>query len=324
VLVTGAAGFLGQQVCAELTRQGIAVRALDLPHLVGRSTPTVQWVGADITGPQAALVQALAGCTHVVHAAATTNGLVASAYYRTNHGGTRNLLEAIARSGVRLRRFVQLSSVAARGPLRAAPVGHAPVPTGPLTEYGWSKHLAEQELLGRSDELPVTILRPPPMYGPGDRQTLEVFRLADKGLDLQIGGGFARLSLLFGPDCARAVVRALTAELPSGTILHPTGPAPVTSDELAAAVVSAVGRRRHLRVKVPPCVVELAARVADRLGALQGAALPFNSFKAPELLAPDWHIDAAPAQQALGWAPQMDLFEGMHLTAKWYRHHEWL
>lgn len=326
VLVTGAAGFLGTLVCAELAGQGYTVRALDLPGVdIGPIRPHIdEFISADINGPRSELEQALSGCTHVVHAAATTNGLCADDYYRTNHRGTRNLLRAVEHSGVSLVRFVHISSIAARGPLRAATARCPPDGPGPVTEYGWSKRLAELEVLDRADRVPVTIIRPPPMYGPGDRQTLEVFRLASLGLDLQAGQGFRCLSLLFGPDGARAIGAALDAPLPSGTVLDLNGPAPINSNELAAAVIAAVGRTHHLRLHVPPPIFRTLARLADLVGKLKGAALPFNSFKTSEFLAPDWHIDSGPTQQALGWQPMMGLVEGMQYTAQWYRDNDWL
>lgn len=315
LLVTGADGFIGRHVCARFRAGGARVRAMVLPGHDGDDLDADEVVEADLTGPADALRSATDGVDTVVHCAAALSAVDRAALFAVNHHGTRALLAALRDAP--LRRMVMVSSLSARGPSDGL---REPDEPQPRTSYGWSKWLAEQE--ARSSGLPVTILRPPPVYGPGDTQTLAVFQLAKRGWALEVGEGFDHLTLLYVHDLVDAIVLAADADCPAGTTLS-LGTPTVPSSAVHDAVATALGRRTTMLRLTRP-LAALTASACDLLGRTLGEPLPFHSDKLPDLLAPDWFVDPEPARSLLGWEARTGLVDGMHTTAIWYRQHGWL
>lgn len=310
VLVTGANGFVGRHVCTRLSGQGYTVRAMALPGTDVEGVEAAEIVRADLTGPESALRVAARGVRAVVHCAAVLGAVEPAELFEVNHRGTRRLLDVL--SAATLDRFVMVSSLSARGPS----VGlREPTEEAPLTPYGWSKWLAEQEV--RASGLPATILRPPPVYGPGDSQTLPVFQLAQRGFALELGPGFANLTLLYIDDLVDAICAAIEKTCTPGTTLSLGSPA-IPSSTVHAAMAQVFERDTAVvRLRTP--VARVAGRVCDLVGRWRGEPLPFHSDKLPELLAPDWYVDPTPARELLGWEARTPLTDGIRETARWYR-----
>ncbi|HEX5421576.1 MAG TPA: NAD(P)-dependent oxidoreductase, partial [Gammaproteobacteria bacterium] len=181
-LVTGGQGFVGSHLCARLTAEGHRVRVLARPssRLDNLAGLDVQLVRADVT-EAAGLAAAVAGCDVVFHVAAALKGLREQDLFLINADGTRNIATASAAATPRPARFVYVSSMAAAGP---SPGGRAPrtedMPPRPLTWYGCSK-LAGEDAVRSTAGLEWTIVRPPIVFGPRERDVLGYFRLARRG-----------------------------------------------------------------------------------------------------------------------------------------------
>ncbi|MDH3603787.1 MAG: NAD-dependent epimerase/dehydratase family protein, partial [Candidatus Tectomicrobia bacterium] len=183
VLVTGGTGFIGIHVIAELMQRGWQVRCLvrATSNRLALAGYEVEYVVGSLDDP-VALRQAVQDIDVVIHLAGATKAQSAAEFDRINHGGTQQLVNACVQSGVSLRSFVYISSIAAAGPsLSATPLTEddAPHPVGP---YGRSKLLAEQAVLKANPCLPVTVLRPSAIYGPRDIDFLQLFRAVKRGL----------------------------------------------------------------------------------------------------------------------------------------------
>src|SRR5207248_3276260 len=194
------------------TGEGHTVRALVRPRSDKRALeklPRVEFAPGAIEDP-ASLGPALDGVDAVVHVAGIVKARKPADFFAVNTQGTRNLLDAaVARGG--LRRFVYVSSLAAVGPSAdGTPVPDDAEPR-PVTHYGRSKLEAERAVLAAADKLPVTVIRPPMIYGPRDRETLAFFTSIRNGLLPMTGDGMNTLSVIYVEDCASAVVRAATA-----------------------------------------------------------------------------------------------------------------
>ncbi len=325
VLVTGASGFLGIHLCRELARHGWKCHALALTAADADTVaPFVDKVHVgDVRQPKT-LAPALSDCTHVIHAAAAIKASRVADFFEVNHEGTRNLLTVMGQVAPSLERLIHISSLAARGPLWAGTSGRPGSRSHPVTAYGWSKRLGEEEVRLRRHTIPATILRPPPMYGPGDRGTLSIFQMLDKGISVSPGAGMSVLPVLHVADCATAVVKALDTELPSGTSLELNGPDRLTYDDVLTTIAAALNKQPWLKLRAPKLIVRLAGNMADWVGKARAEILPFNGDKVAEVLAPDWTVDDSAARSHLRWQPIVGFQQGVRDTLHWYRRHEWL
>jgi len=218
-------------------------------------------------------------------------------------------------------RLVLVSSMAAAGPSpRDRPLTGEEAPA-PVTAYGRSKLAAEQVVRGST--LPWTILRPPTVYGPRDREVLKVFRLVRLGLAPVFGDGTQQLSAVHAADLAEALIAAARAGETVGRVYYACHPEVATSAELVRRIGEAMGRR-PLVLPVPALVgrallgmTEAAARVARQTTIL-------TRDKANEFFQPAWTGDPAPLTRATGWAAAHDLRSGLADTYRWYRSAGWL
>jgi len=325
VLVTGATGFLGSHVAEQLARQGHAVRVLvrrtsDRSFLQGFEAEEAL---GDVTQPET-LPAAVEGVEAIVHAAGLTKARSAAEFEAVNAGGTANLLAALDPAQP-LRRFVLISSLAAHGPSEDGRPRPPDAPPTPVTAYGRSKLRAEELVRSwAADGRAVTIIRPPVIYGPRDRQLLPFFRLARWRLAPLLGGGTNSVSCVYVDDAARAAVLAATAgeDAPSATYALDDG-AVYTWRDLLAAVEQAVGKKA-LRLPSPPWAFAAAALVSEIYGRLRRQAVSFTRDKVIEMRQRYWVCSHEEISRDLGWQPQVGLSEGAALTAAWYRQYGWL
>lgn len=322
VLVTGGHGFIGAHLCALLAARGFRVRVLarpqsDLSRLEGLDVEVARGDLADA----GSLPGALEGVARVYHLAGALKGFREADLMAVNRDGTASLVAACAaRPG--LERFVLVSSLAAAGPSPGGPAPRAEgLPEAPLTWYGRSK--LEGERVVAASGLPSVILRPPVVFGPGDRDVLGYFRIARRGWLPLPSGPERHYSIVFAPDLAEGILRASEAPLPSGEILPLVNPEPVTWLDLGRRIAAALGRpARPLRLPLP--IVSAAGAAADLAARLRRRPAIFSSQKVLEMLAPAWVASGEKARRLLGWAPPTPLDEALARTARWYRERGWL
>lgn len=325
VLVTGASGFVGRHAAEALRTAGHAVRCLvrkqgDADRLEGEGFPVVR---GDLS-ETSRLAEAVRGCGAVVHVA----GMIAARSFaemrETNEAGTARLASACGLAGTPPRRFVYVSSLAARGPSGPGRPAGEDDPPAPVSRYGWTKLLGER---AARRALPpataLTIVRPPAVFGPGDRGIHLLFRAAARGIRPRLLGRRRRVSLVYGPDLADAVRRAAESPLAAGRTYHVADPRPLDLDQAFEAIARAVGRRTHA-VRLPEAAVRAGGAAAEEVSRLLGLVPRFSRDKAAEFLAAGWECDPSRAQRELGWAPAHALEEALAATAAWYREARWL
>ena len=325
VLLTGGSGFLGSFTAEQLAADGHVVRALVRPRSDKRvleKLPGVEFAPGAIEDP-ASLLPAALGVDAVVHVAGIVKARKPEDFFQVNAQGTRNLLEAAIQRGVR--RFVYVSSLAAVGPsLDGTPVGDDAEPR-PVTHYGRSKLEAERAVLAAKDQLHVTVLRPPLIYGPRDRETLAFFTSVRNGVLPMTGDGSNTLSVVYVADCAAAIVRALTADgAPSGRAYFVEDGAVYVWRDALAEIESALGRRAFVRFGMPLGVVKVAAAATQLWGKVTNTAQMLTLDKVNELTQPHWVCSGAGARRDLGWEPRVQWARGVQEAVKWYRAQGWL
>lgn len=291
--ITGGTGFVGTRLVTLALDAGHEVRALtrrEQPERMG-----VTWIPGDLHDI-AALASLARGADAVIHVAGVVNAPDRDGFAQGNIAGTANMLAASRTAGVR--RFVHVSSLAAREP--------------DLSAYGWSK--AEADKLVQASGLNWAMVRPPAIYGPGDLEMLELFRLARKGLAVMPRGG--RISLIEVGDLGRLLLAlALTdgcnqiLDADDGTIGGWSHPA------FAQAIGTAVGKR--VTSLALPRAVLMAGAYLDRLFRGKGAKL--TPDRVAYFCHPDWVVDANRRPPANLWTPQVRAVDGLAATAEWYR-----
>ena len=325
MLLTGGSGFVGSHVAERLSELGHTVRALVRPSSDKRALEKVGGLEL-VTGAvenRASLDDAVKGCDAVVHVAGLVKARSSKEFFDVNAEGTKNLLDAAIAAGS-VRRFVQVSSLAAIGPsFDGSPVADD-ASAHPVNHYGRSKLAGELAVLGAAERIPVTVIRPPLVYGPRDRETLAFFTSIRHGALPIVGDGRNTLSVVYGPDCAAAIVAAALSDGPSGKAYFVEDGAVYVWREALEDVERALGKRAFLRKGVPVWTLKVAAAASQTWGKITNTAHMLTLDKVNELEQRHWVCSGEGARRDLKWAPQVQWPEGVQLTAEWYRREGWL
>jgi uncharacterized protein YbjT (DUF2867 family) len=298
VAITGGTGFVGGHLLAMAVDAGHEVRALTRsvrPPMAG-----VTWIEGALDSPDS-LSRLVAGADAVIHVAGVING-DREAFRVGNIVGTEHVVEAAAHAGIR--RFVHISSLAAREP--------------DLSAYGWSKSVSEEPVIAAGGDW--TIIRPPAIYGPGDREMLELFRAARRGI-VPVPRG-TRLSIIAVEDLCRLILACLTSELSAARTYEPDdGQTDGWSGaDLARAIGDAVGRR-VFAVSLPKAALVVGSAIDSRL---RGARAKLTRDRVAYFCHPDWTASPHARPSEDFWRPEIETRAGLAATARWYRAEGWL
>jgi len=318
--ITGATGFLGGHLVRALHARGDTVVALarraDAAADLERGGATAVRGSLE---DEALLAAALAGVNVVYHVAGLTSGTPAE-LAAVNEAGTARLLRVV-RAAAPAARVVYVSSQAALGPSAPGTPLDESAPCRPVTHYGRSK-LAGERLVA-AHEGPWTIVRPPSVYGPGDREFLQLFRIVRTGLAPVFGTGAQELSLVFVGDLAESLVHAGTAAAAGGQVLHAAHEEIVRARDVARMAARVQGRRA-LTVPVPGLLARPIVSAMHAMAAAAGRRTVVGPDKMAEFLASGWLLDSARIRSVTGWRATTDLATGFARTAAWYREQGWL
>jgi nucleoside-diphosphate-sugar epimerase len=215
-----------------------------------------------------ALRQAVQNMDVVIHLAGATRGRSTDDFDRINHGGTQQLVDACVQSGVRLRSFVYISSIAAAGPgASEMPLTEddAPNPVGP---YGRSKLLAEQAVLKANAYLPVTVLRPSAIYGPRDTDFLQLFRAVKRGLLPCLWHQELHVDMCYVDDLVQGILAAAECPAARGEVFF-LGGAAHTWRSMGHEIARQLGTRPY-ELNLPRTLALSAATLAESWSRLSG------------------------------------------------------
>ncbi len=325
ILVTGGSGFLGSHVAEQLSTVGHEVRALVRKSSNRKFLSTLKGIefAEGSVEDRASVDAAMQGVDAVVHSAGAVKARTEADFFECNTQGTVNLLEAAIEHAPTLKRFVHVSSLEACGPsLDRKPV--AVDQANPVTAYGRSKLAAEKAVLARKGKLPVVILRPAAIYGPRDVEILEAFRAVRKRQYPVIGDGSMLGCYTYGPDCARACIQAIEANVKSGSVYFVDDGEPLSMARAMGEVLpEALGTTPLFRVGIPFPVLSLASFGVEAYGKLRDKAVMLTREKVG-MLKHHWVCESQKTQDDLGWKPEVRFADGVRLTAKWYQAHGWL
>lgn len=297
--ITGGTGFVGSHLIEISLAAGHQVSALTRREQAPRDGVT--WVAGDLAD-RGALERLVDDADAVIHVAGTLRAPNAAGFEQGNVTGTLTMLAAATAGGVH--RFVHVSSLAAREPK--------------LSLYGASKAKAE-DLVQRSG-LDWAIVRPPAVYGPGDKETLDLFKMARGGQIYMPPAG--RLSLIHVDDLARLLIALAEPTAPTGILIEPDDgkPGGWSHGEFGDALGKAVGVPART-VSTPRFLLAVASRL-DRL--VRGDKAKLTPDRVAYFCHPDWIVSPDKAPPADLWQPQIETVTGLAATASWYRDKGWL
>ncbi|WCT10048.1 NAD-dependent epimerase/dehydratase family protein [Mucilaginibacter jinjuensis] len=322
VLITGASGFVGYHLIVEALSQNLDVFAAVRKN---SQTDHLKDLNIKFTYPKFSDIATLTEeiktnqYDYIIHAAGVTKAKSQAQYNHINATYTANLAKAAVAAGVK--KFVFISSLAAGGPLSTLNgiISESDKPH-PVTQYGKSKLLAENELKNIPG-LNYTILRPTAVYGPRERDIFIVIKQIVKGFEPYIGRAEQKLSFIYVKDLAVATMKAIyggdkrTYNIADGNFY--------TRYEMAN-IIKDILLFKTIKFHLPVTFVKLVASLTEKVSSLSRKTPALNRDKLNELLGTNWACSIEAAKQELGFYPLYNLDKGLEETIKWYKEHKWL
>jgi nucleoside-diphosphate-sugar epimerase len=310
VLVSGANGFVGKALCAELFRQGHSVRAA--VRSATRSVDNSEIVPVGEISGRTDWTDALSGINVVIHLAARVHVMNDTAtdalaeFRRVNVDGALNLARQAVDAGVQ--RFIFISSIKVNGEGTQLEQPYAAEdPPAPVDPYGISKREAEDALCQLADDtgLEVVIIRPPLIYGPGVKANFQsMMRCLDKGIPLPLGAIKNRRSLLALDNLIDLIITCIYHPAAANQTFLAGDGEDLSTPELLERMAAALGKKARL-APVPTPILMLGARLLGRQAMAQR-------------LCGSLQVDISKARDLLGWMPPVSVDEALRKTAHYY------
>jgi nucleoside-diphosphate-sugar epimerase len=334
-LITGASGFVGSNLAQRLSRDGWEVRCLL------RANSRVELLGdlpferaeGSLSDPDS-LRRAVQGVDYVFHVAGRTAAFKPSQYFEDNVEGTRRLAEACSAQSTPPG-LLMVSSLAAGGTGTIKAPRSEAQPELPVSTYGRSKLAAEQMLATYADRLPISIVRPPMVFGAADRAGLQLY-LTLRKLPLHLSPGMRRfpVSLVHAGDLCDAIIRvaARGERLPapgdgqtnvSHGKYYVAAERNVSYGEMGQLAARAAGWR-VATIPLPTPIFWIAGAIGEAVGRRRGRAALINFDKVREATARGWVCSDEKIRRTLGYQPAATLEKQFADTVAWYRERGWL
>ena len=333
VLVTGASGFIGSFIVEKGIEKGFevwaGVRSRSSRRFLGDER--VNFVELDFSSLQRLTAQlqefkaAYGSWDYIVHAAGVTKCIDKKEFFKVNTEGTKNLVDALAVTGMQPRKFIYLSSLSIFGPLHEVqpyiPIAENDTPA-PNTAYGESKLLAERYIMEHA-AFPYIILRPTGVYGPRERDYYRMAESIKRHVDFAVGYKPQVITFIYVKDLVKAIYMAMESSIENRCyfVSEPRG---YDSRAFSDLIQHELGNRRVLHIKAPVWVLRVISACAEWLSRLNGKPSTLNSDKYKIMKQRNWLCDTAPIEKELGFSIDYPLDAGVKETINWYKQEKWL
>lgn len=301
IAITGATGFIGGVLAQRLASTDWRIQALVRPESYHKrpKDSAVEWFTGDL-GDMDCLQRLVSKADAVVHCAGAVRGAVQKDFDQINVDGLARLVQAAAKQNPPPY-FILLSSLAAREPQ--------------LSHYAASKLMGEKMLASYSSDMPWCVLRPPAIYGPGDREMRPLFQWMLRGISPLIGSAKNRVSLLYVEDLVEAIVCLIHSGKHQQRIyeLHDGQPNGYSWQEIID-IVERLRGNSILRANIPVPIVTMMASFNLGIAKILGGSPMLTPGKVRELIHSDWVADNILLSNETGWIPRITLEEGLRQT----------
>lgn len=320
--VTGGTGFIGSHLVDALLDRypDSPPRCLIRSKRRWLQDRPIEAVEGDLFDEEA-LRAGMQGCDTLFHLAAILKAPTQAELDRVNVDATEQLMKIAIESGVQ--RIVILSSLAASGPSNERPRTESDKPR-PTSMYGISKWKMEQRIHDiSSGERPITIIRPPVVYGPREDQVYTWFQIVNRGVCPIVGDGESpELSMVYITDLIDGILAAGRSDREGVSTYFITGPDIAKWNRLRDWTLNYLNRRA-VTLYVPPSWVRRLAAVTETTAGWFGQYPVFNREKADEMIL-EWTCSSDLAESEIGYHPRIPLEEGLKKTIQWYQQNNWL
>ncbi|MBI1811009.1 MAG: NAD(P)-dependent oxidoreductase [Nitrospirae bacterium] len=317
-LVTGATGFIGSHLVEELLKRGHSITCLV------RKTSNLQWIdGLNVRliygdcAIKESLLNAVADFDYIFHLAGLTKACSEDDYYNANVKGTENIVKATIENNPGIKRFFYLSSLAAAGPSCDGKPLNEDCEQRPVSLYGKTKLEGEKIVYGNKKNLPITIIRPPAVYGPRDKDLLVFFKMVKSGVVPYWGKCY--YSFLYVYDLINGIILATLSKEAVGEIFFMTDGNIYSSDDIIEAISDAL-QKRPMKLNIPKFVMPALGFIAEKA---KGLSI-ISADRLRDIMYSHWICDTHKANVLLKYEPNVGIKEGIKWTADWYRIHQWL
>jgi len=336
VFVTGGTGFVGSHLVEELLRRGAAeVRCLVrsepkwLEEIRDAAPERLTYVEGELSNIEL-LWDALDGVDRVYHVGGRTRARTYEALQKANVTSTMNLLGAVKHAAPNVNRVLVTSSLAAVGRCDAAEATED-MPLQPVSRYGRSK--AEMEASIRNphqmtesyaDALPITVVRPPAVYGPRDRDILQFFQAVQRHI-CPVAGSASEpaISLVYVRDLARGMAECAESDATDGGTYFIGSEHPYSWNDVKDAATAALDTWA-VTIPVPTPLVGIVGAASEFAGQLTGDYPALNREKAKEIRLACTICSSEKARQDFGYRQEISLADGVADTIEWYKSRGWM
>lgn len=323
-LVTGSTGFIGSHLVDFLVKKNHNVKCIvrKSSNLKWLEKKPIEIIDSGLTDKEK-LKESLKNVDYVFHIAGIVKAKTWEDYVTGNVLNTKVILDAILESDSKIKKVIILSSQTAGGPsVPGIPIKETDKPN-PITRYGKSKLEQEKLALQYSDKIPITIIRPPAVYGPRDTEIYLVFKTYGQGLMTMVGLNKKLLSIVHVFDLVEGIFNAAITENTTGKLYYVGSENYYDWDLISEAISKAMGKKA-IKIKIPHFVVFAVAGIAQFFSLFSKHAATFNIEKAKDFVQADWTCDSNKAKKDFGYKQKISLEEGMKITINWYKENGWL
>lgn len=323
VFVTGGAGFIGSHLIEQLLKKGFAVRCLvrETTDLKWLEDFDVEYIYGDLKDYQT-IESAIKKVDTVFHLAGKTRSRTEEGFYQANAVGTMNLLKAAIQVNPGLQRFIYVSSLAAVGPSPTGKILNESDTPNPLSPYGSSKLAGEEAVMAFKTQIPVTIIRPPIVYGPRDPDTFKFFRWIPKGIKPVMGFRVRYLSFIFVDDLIRGLLIAAESKKAVGEAYFVVSDNRISYQDVNR-ITAGILRKKAITLHVPISFLSTASLLREMIQQGKERPVYLDKSKIRELRHRYWICDGGKAKKELNFTPKIALPEGIERTFAWYEEMGW-
>jgi len=324
ILITGANGFVGSNLVRRFINSGYRVNCLvhkNIDTIKKLTNGSVVIYKGTVTDPDS-LIEPVKNVDYVFHTAAVLRAIDTETYYKINQYGTKNLIETVYKINPGIKRFIYISSQAAIGPCNTElhkKMDSSPIP---VSDYGRSKLMGELELMKFRDKLPITILRPSAIYGPGDKDLFPFFKLSSNGIFPVLGADECKLQLLFVGDLVEICYLITQKANLNHTIYFISDERQYTWSDIYN-IISSVLNRKVWRLYFPYWLIYFIAYISEKISGLRSQPAVLNRQKVNELYQKYWLGDSTETKEDFDYK-FTDLETGFRITYNWYKENKWL